>query len=108
MFDPPRVLRSYVCPTVGAYWLLATWTTPENAPRGLGVPLPPSPRPTTAAHLRARPPGSAYSGRYRCTTMQSLMLTSARTTPAVIIHESGIPEVPVEMSTPPGEQEIST
>jgi hypothetical protein len=24
IFDPPQVLGSYVCPTVGAYWLLAT------------------------------------------------------------------------------------
>ena len=28
-------------------------------------------------------PGIAYHGRYRCTTMQSLMLPSARTAPAL-------------------------
>ena len=28
IFDPAQVLGSYVCPTVGAYWLLTTWGIP--------------------------------------------------------------------------------
>jgi hypothetical protein len=37
-----------------------------------------TPLPLSTARSPTSPPGSAYSGRYRCTTTRSLMLPSAR------------------------------
>ena len=39
MFDPPQVLGSYVCPTVGEYWLLATYRIVAGACSGVGLPI---------------------------------------------------------------------